>query len=79
MTYERRDQILSKEVLTISDIQELFDVNYDEAAKKIRDIKRQHDSLKTQGKIHVIDYMRYFGVPETVIEKRYQKMEAQQC
>lgn len=63
MTYAERESIFSKEVLTIKDIQGLFSVDYNTAASIIRQIKFKYDSLNIQGKIHVSDYMRYFGIP----------------
>ena len=63
MTYARRDEIFSKDYLTIKDIQDLLGVGYQEAAKKIRDIKRKCDRLGIQGKIHVQDYLDYYNLP----------------
>ena len=40
MTYAKREAIFSKEYLSIADLQELFDLEYQGAAKMIRDIKR---------------------------------------
>lgn len=68
MTYSRREEIFSKECLTIKDIQELFSVSYGAAAKIIRDIKRSIEfsgkrlRLDMNGKIHVQDYLDYNNV-----------------
>lgn len=63
MTYAKREEIFSKDYLTIADIQELLGVGYQEAAKRIRDIKRRNDRLGIQGKIHVQDYLDYYELP----------------
>jgi hypothetical protein len=68
MSVERRAEIFSKECLTIADLQELFELDYQLAAKLLRDIKRQLEfkgqklRLNMQGKIHVEDYLDYFGI-----------------
>lgn len=65
MTYSRRAEIFSKECLTIKDIQDLFEVGYDDAAKIIRDIKRSLKfagkklRLDINGRLHVQDYLDY--------------------
>lgn len=63
MTYERREEIFSKEVLTIKDVQELFGVDYGTASSIIRQIKFKYDCLQIQGKVHIADYCRYFDIP----------------
>lgn len=62
MTYEERDGILSKEVLSIADMQRLTDLPYQSAAKLIRDIKRRSDRLGIRGKIATLDYLDYMGI-----------------
>ena len=73
MTYSKREEIFSKEYLSIGDIQELFGMGYDEAAKVIREIKRSLQMneqnprglrLNVQGKIHVQDYFDYYGITD---------------
>lgn len=73
MTYSRREEIFSKDYLSIADIQDLLGMGYDDAAKMIRDIKRalevspkfngQGVRLNVQGKLHVQDYLDYFNIP----------------
>ncbi len=63
MTMERRREIFAKDCLTISDIGELLELNYDGAAKVMRNIKRKSDRLEISGKIHVQDYLDYFNIP----------------
>lgn len=68
MTYSKREEIFSKEFLTIRDIQDLYGLGYDDAAKMIRDIKKWCECkgstprLTIQGKLHTQDYFDYFGI-----------------
>lgn len=62
MTYAEREKIFSKEYLTIADIQSLLGLQYQDAAKTIRNIKRQTDRLGIRGKIHVQDYFDYYQI-----------------
>ena len=64
MTYARRAEILSKELITIGELAELLDVPYSTAAKVMRDIKRSSDRLKIQGRLHVQDYLDYCFIPK---------------
>ena len=68
MTPEMRASIFSKEVLTINDMAAMLSMTYGGAAKVIRDIRRKHDRLGIEGKIHIMDYFDYFNIP---IEGRY--------
>lgn len=63
MTYAMREEIFSKEYLSIKDMQELLGMKYQDAAKTMRDIKRRTDRLGIRGKIHVQDYLDYFKIP----------------
>ena len=51
-----------KDYITIADMQELLGLSYNDAAKLIREIKRKHDRLHIQGKIHIQDYIDYYGL-----------------
>lgn len=62
MTYLQREKIFAKEYLTITDIQELLGMSYQDAARTIRNIKRKFDRLQVRGKIHVQDYFDYFEI-----------------
>ena len=68
MTYARREEIFSKEYLSIADLQELLDLKYQGAAELMRDIKRaleyrgQCVRLNIQGKLHTQDYIDYFQI-----------------
>ena len=73
MTYQEREAIFAKDYITIPDIQLLLGYDYSKAAKTIRDIRRKTDRLKTKGRIHVQDYLDYFGI--TSVE-RYAKTQS---
>ena len=74
MNGERRAEILSKDRLSISDIQELFGIGYQGAAKIIRDIKRKFNftgkslRLDMRGYIHTQDYLDYFGIEKKEVQ-----------
>ena len=63
MTYAMREEIFSKEYLSIEDVQEFLGMSYDDAARTIRNIKRRTDRLGIRGKLHVQDYLDYFQIP----------------
>lgn len=66
MTFSRREEILSKDILTIADVSELTEKSYQMAAKLIRDIKRvMRSTYDEQGRIATKDYTRYFEGGET--------------
>lgn len=61
MTFSRREEILSKDILSIKDVQELNGMTYQPAAKLIRDIKRvMRSQFQQTGKIATTDYIRFF-------------------
>ena len=62
MTYAEREEIFSKEYLTIADIQSLLGLKYQDAARTVRNIKRKTDRLSIRGKIHVQDYLDYYKI-----------------
>ena len=63
MTFDRRNEIFSKEALSIDDVKELLGVSYDTAQKLIQTIRRHSDRLNIQGKVHIQDYIDYFHLP----------------
>lgn len=63
MTYAKREEMFSKDYLSIEDIQELLGLHYQDAARTIRNIKRRTDRLGIRGKLHVQDYLDYFQIP----------------
>lgn len=65
MTYARREEIFSKDIITIPELQELLALpSYQEAAKIMRNIKRRFNRFPQQGKLHVEDYKAYFEISE---------------
>lgn len=60
MTAQQRQDIFSKEYLSINDIMELLGMSYGVAADLIRTIRRKTDRLNINGKVHVQDYIDYF-------------------
>lgn len=74
MTYEEREAIFSKEALSVADVQALFGVCKSEATNIMNAIRRQTgDRLKVQGKIHIEDYLKHFGIKAN----RYIQKQAQ--
>ena len=63
MTYAKREEMFSKDYLSIGDIQELLGLHYQDAARTMRNIKRRTDRLGIRGKLHVQDYLDYFKIP----------------
>lgn len=72
MTYAEREFIFSKDYLTIADLQKLLGLSYNDAATMIRNIKRKTDRLGIRGKLHVQDYLDYYGLSA----ERYKQTEA---
>lgn len=71
MTDAERKALLNKECLTIEDFKSLFGVEYDGAAKIMRELKntltmgkKQSLRLSIQGKIHTLDYFDAVGAKE---------------
>ena len=65
MTYARREEIFSKDIITIPELQELLALPSDqEAAKVMRNMKRRFNRFPQQGKLHVEDYKAYFEISE---------------
>ena len=68
MTIERRNQILSKDVISTSELAELLGVNRTYASYCMQNIKRNSDRLAKitgetiKGKCHVQDYLDFFGI-----------------
>ena len=81
MTYSRREEIFSKDYISIADMQDLLGMGYDDAAKMIRDIKRSLEyggakvRLNVQGKLHVQDYLDYFKIDNPTMYAPPSKLE----
>lgn len=62
MTKERREEILSRDILTVQDVQELTGKPYEGATVLMRNIKRYFNSaFNERGRIATADYLRYFS------------------
>lgn len=64
-TYAQREQIFAKEYLDVNDFMCLFGISLPSAYKLIREVKRNSDRLKIQGRVHIQDYFEYFDIPDT--------------
>ncbi len=75
MNYAEREEIFSKEVLSLDDIMKLFGIAKSTASQKIKQIKRQlgKDRLGMEGKIHILDYFEWCGIDQVAIADRYKK------
>lgn len=68
MTFERREEILSKEIITTKEFAELFGISYSDASTEISSIKRRLDCdgkrvrTITQGKLHLQDYFDCYHI-----------------
>ena len=66
MLYTEREQIFSKDYLTIKDLQQLLGLTYQVAARIMRQIKFKFDRLGIQGKLHTEDYFEYFKINDKI-------------
>lgn len=74
MTYERREEIFSKEAISLDDMMELLGVCKTTACIKIKDIKRKvGDRLGITGKLHVQDYIDWLELEKDAHLDRYRK------
>lgn len=72
MNSVNREEIFSKDYLTIKDIEILLGTTYQVAARLIRQIKFKTDRLGLRGKIHIEDYFDYYNITD---RQRYLKQE----
>lgn len=83
MTPERRNEILSKDVITTSELAELLDINRTYASNCMLNIKQKSDRLKlitgktVKGKCHIQDYLDYFGLNKTERYGNYNEKPAE--
>lgn len=80
MTYEDREQIFSKEILHISDIQKLFGCAQSTASAILQSWKRKilfsgkDLRINLDGKIHIMDYFDVMNInPQDPGERYYRK------
>lgn len=64
MSFQRREEIFSKDYITTQELQELLGfANLPSASQKMSEIKRvTGDRLGIKGRIHTEDYFLYFGI-----------------
>lgn len=70
MTYVRREEILSKETMSINEFGELMNLSYQMSARIIRDIKRLSGRPQIQGVLLIEDYFDYYKITD---KQRYCK------
>jgi hypothetical protein len=77
MDYKRREEIFSKEALSIKDVSELFGCSTSTACRMIKNWRRkliyQDKDLRIEvsGKIHILDYMDVMGIEQIDNRDRY--------
>lgn len=74
---ERRNEIISKEFLTIKDIEELTGCCYDVAARIVREVRNDPESRMRSfsGVIHIDDYIRHYKLnPARFVLNRDEEM-----
>lgn len=77
MDYRRREEIFSKEVLNLQDMQDLLDLSPSAASIKIQDIKRKvGDRLNIKGRLHIQDYLEWLNLKDDKYMLRYQELFA---
>ena len=64
MTYARREEIFSKETMSITEFGEVMNLNYQMAARVIRDIKKASNRPQIQGKLLVEDFFDYYSITD---------------
>ncbi len=78
MTYARREEILSKEVISTEEFAELFGISKKEASTQVSAIKRRIECdgriprVVTCGKLHIQDYFDVFRIPVDRYSKQAQ-------
>lgn len=80
MDYKQREEIFSKEALSIKDVMELVGCSKDKAAVLIRNWKRniiltkeRKPRLEVEGKIHILDYFDVMNINPDTPGDRYCK------
>lgn len=72
MTYARREEIFSKDTMSIEEFGEVMNLTYQMAARVIRDIKRTSNRPQMRGVLLVEDFFDYYGITD---KQRYVKQE----
>lgn len=63
------NEIFAKEVVTIEDLQILYNLSYSSAAKFMRELKVKGDRLNLKGRIHKLDYFLNLNIDPKLYEK----------
>ena len=64
MTYARREEIFSKETMSIEEFGEVMNLSYQMAARLIRDIKRKSSRPQIQGILLIEDFFDYYNITD---------------
>lgn len=72
MTYARREEIFSKETMSIEEFGEVMGLSYQMAARVIRNIKRTSHRPQIQGVLLIEDFFEYYGITD---KQRYVKSQ----
>lgn len=64
MTYARREEIFSKETMSIKEFGEIMNLSYQVAARLIREIKRKSSRPQIQGVLFIEDYFCYYKITD---------------
>lgn len=78
MTFARREEIFSKELITINDLVELTGKPYPTVSEMLRKMKVGHDRVGINGVIHVLDYFEAMGIDPKDPGPRYCKPLSEQ-
>ena len=70
MTYARREEIFSKDTMSIEEFCELMNLTYQVAARVIRNIKRTSNRPQMRGVLLVEDFFDYYKITD---KQRYIK------
>lgn len=81
MTWEEREQIFSKEILTNNDLARMYGIDPSTAShlrKQILFQLRLHEQepiVELKGKLHILDYLKWLGIYTPELYGRYAKPE----
>lgn len=64
MTYAKREEIFSKETMSITEFGEVMNLSYQMAARVIRNIKRTSNRPQIQGVLLIEDFFDYYGITD---------------
>lgn len=70
MTYARREEIFSKDMMSIEEFGEVMGLSYQMAARVIRNIKRKSHRPQMRGVLLVEDFFEYYKITD---KQRYLK------